>query len=344
MDRLRMIVIGTGNRGRIWKMGFDQFPAFDVVALVDPSEESLEKGRETYQMPAERCFRDVEEALDSVEADCVLVVSPSGAHADNCRAALARGLHVACEKPFVENLSDARDIAEMAQQKGLIVSVTQSARLNQSSQYVARLLKEGIVGDVGYMVEHYYRNRLDVRPYQLKQEWPHLHQIAVHDFDRWRMWFGCDIQSVSITGLDPSWSPYEYPAVTLGRLRMENGVWIHYFASFVSKIVLSCRTHFAIEGSTGTIYSSWPQEGLYLSRPEFEEDQDLMEGVERDEMGPDGKFLQKFHASITEGAEVFCPPEDNIKTLAAIEAAVRSAQQGGAVVEVEDVLAEVMKP
>jgi len=337
MEKLKMVILGAGNRSRTWKRGFDEFPGFEVVALADPDGQALKATGELYGVPPERWFASVEDALDTVEADCVIVISPSGAHADNCRAALARGLHVACEKPFVENLQDAREIMEIGRDKGLIVSVTQSARLESLHEHVAELLRQGTIGDVGYMVEHYYRNRLNVRPYSLEQEWPHLHQIAVHDFDRYRFWFGCDIESVSIKALDPSWSPYKYPAVTLGRLRMQNGVWIHYFASFVSKIC-SFRTHCAIEGSTGQLRSDYPGRSLFLSRPDFEEDQDITASVPSGEMSCDGKFLKRFYESIVQGAGVFCPPEDNLKTLAAIEAAVISARQDGAVVNVRGVL------
>lgn len=344
MEKLRMIIIGAGNRSRIWRHGFEQYHNFEVVALADPSEENMAKTAEIYGIPPERRFTDVDEALDTVEADCALVASTNLAHAQNCHQALDRGLHVACEKPLVEDLSRAKGIMEKAREKGLIVSVTQSARHSRLTEVVADLLRERAIGDVGHMVETYYRNRMrpDMSERAIKQEWPELHQIAVHDFDRFRFWFDSDVNTVRCEGLSPSWSPYENPAVTLAWLEMDNGVRIQYFASFVSKIS-SSRQHFAIEGSTGQLYFDSHRRSLFLSRPEVEEDEDVLASIPDPEIWPDTKFLKCFYESIVKGAEVFCPPEDNVKTLATVRAAIVSAESGGEKVKVQQVLDDALK-
>ena len=60
-------------------------------------------------MPA---FARLDQALGSVEADAVLLVSPPATHRPLAEEALARGLHVLSEKPFALSLEDARAIAE----------------------------------------------------------------------------------------------------------------------------------------------------------------------------------------------------------------------------------------
>ena len=56
--------------------------------------------------------------LRELDLDAVLIATPSRTHARMVRAALERGLHVFCEKPFTLSAQDAEELAALAQQGG----------------------------------------------------------------------------------------------------------------------------------------------------------------------------------------------------------------------------------
>lgn len=69
----------------------------------------------------ERVFGDYQDLLDSPEVDAVYIPLPNGLHGRWTRAAVAAGKHVLCEKPFTANAEEAREIARLAADSGLVV-------------------------------------------------------------------------------------------------------------------------------------------------------------------------------------------------------------------------------
>lgn len=65
-------------------------------------------------------YRDV---CDANDIDCVIVATPPALHYDICKAALIAGKHVICEKPFVFDLSQAKELEALAEQQRLSLLV-----------------------------------------------------------------------------------------------------------------------------------------------------------------------------------------------------------------------------
>lgn len=74
------------------------------------------------------CFESLAEALETVDADAVLVTVPLRAHAPVAIAALNAGKHVLVEKPFAEHIPEAREVVEAAKAAGKTLMVSQNYR------------------------------------------------------------------------------------------------------------------------------------------------------------------------------------------------------------------------
>src|SRR5262245_35780448 len=83
---------------------------------------------------------DYERMLREVELDAVLIATPSRMHAGMVRAALERGLHVFCEKPFTLSVSDADELSALASEKGVVTQVGYHNRFVGAFREVKRLL------------------------------------------------------------------------------------------------------------------------------------------------------------------------------------------------------------
>ena len=128
-------------------------PDLEVAAVCDAS--SIMRGvLEKYTGVA--TYDDYDRMLREVELDAVLIATPSRTHASMVRAALDRGLHVFCEKPFTLNVQDAAELAALARSKGLVTQVGYHNRFVGPFEEVKRLLDAGAIGTVTHALGEAY--------------------------------------------------------------------------------------------------------------------------------------------------------------------------------------------
>jgi predicted dehydrogenase len=72
------------------------------------------------------------------------------------RAALDRGLHVFCEKPFTLSIQDAEELTALARSRGLVTQVGYHNRFVGPFAEVKRLLDLGAIGDVTHALGEAY--------------------------------------------------------------------------------------------------------------------------------------------------------------------------------------------
>jgi predicted dehydrogenase len=101
-------------------------------------------------------YSDYEQMLREVELDAVLIATPSRMHAAMVRAALDRGLHVFCEKPFTLSVADAEELTSRARAKGLVTQVGYHNRFVGAFAEVKRLLDAKAIGAVTHVLGEAY--------------------------------------------------------------------------------------------------------------------------------------------------------------------------------------------
>src|SRR5205823_14263457 len=100
---------GVGGMGKTWtKNATGDSPDFDLVAIVDISPAALAEAGEALSISEKRRFKDLRRALNKVEADAVLTVTPPAVHVQHAKLAFSRGLHLMTEKPIANNLAGAK--------------------------------------------------------------------------------------------------------------------------------------------------------------------------------------------------------------------------------------------
>lgn len=134
-------------------------PGFCLTAVYSRSEEKGEALAQQYG--AERYYTDMEAFLSDEEINFVYIAVPNSLHYDYARAALLAGKHVLLEKPFCPEAAQARALAEIAWQRGLIlVDMTPTAFLPN-----LQVLKEQLpkIGKVRQVMGNYtqYSSRYD---------------------------------------------------------------------------------------------------------------------------------------------------------------------------------------
>jgi predicted dehydrogenase len=93
-----------------------------------------------------RAHGSYEALIADPDLDAVYVVLPTSFHGRWTRAALAAGKHVLCEKPFMANATEAREIAELAATSDRVVMEAIQFRYHPLTSRVEQVIASGELG------------------------------------------------------------------------------------------------------------------------------------------------------------------------------------------------------
>ena len=146
MAEQKVAVLGCGLWGRNIVRNFYNLNALGMVCDLD--EENLAKVREQY--PDVKTTRDFNDILNSDEITAVCVVTPSHTHYKFVKAMLEAGKHVYVEKPISTVAQEARELADLADSKGLVLMVGHLLLYHPAVNRLKMLVEEGVLGDIVY--------------------------------------------------------------------------------------------------------------------------------------------------------------------------------------------------
>ena len=116
------IRLGTIGSGFIVHNILDAVAKVGEIRCAAVYSRTKEKGQplaEKYGV--EKVYTDMESFLADEEVNCVYVASPNILHYEQTKKALLAGKHVLCEKPFCTNLEHAKELVNIAKDKGLFL-------------------------------------------------------------------------------------------------------------------------------------------------------------------------------------------------------------------------------
>jgi UDP-N-acetyl-2-amino-2-deoxyglucuronate dehydrogenase len=115
-----------------------------LTAVCDIKEDRAKTYGEKYEVPY---FTDMHQMMESVkEIDVVVILTESGAHADNVVDLATYGKHLVVEKPMALTVSDADRMIRACDEAGVSLFVVKQNRYNLAVQRMRIALEEGRFG------------------------------------------------------------------------------------------------------------------------------------------------------------------------------------------------------
>jgi predicted dehydrogenase len=142
---LRGSVIGLGKMGISHAAIVGAHPDVDMVSVCDTSSLVIEGFK---KFTSVRTYSDYEKMIDSEKPEFVVVATPTKLHYAIVKYALERGIHVFCEKPFMLNSAQGKEMVELAAQKGVVNQVGYHNQFIGTFRELRRLLSEKLIGDL----------------------------------------------------------------------------------------------------------------------------------------------------------------------------------------------------
>jgi len=125
MKKLQVGVVGVGHIGSNHARIYAELPNAEFVAVFDID---LARATEIAAKYKTKVAVSLDEFAEMVDA--ASVATPTNAHFPVARDLLARGKHLLIEKPITENTADARELAQRAAEKRLVLQVGHVERFN----------------------------------------------------------------------------------------------------------------------------------------------------------------------------------------------------------------------
>jgi len=143
------LVVGTGFGCRIHVPAL-RAAGFEIAGLVGTNPERLE--RRAGQNEVAATFTDLDEAIAKTGAKLVSIATPPDTHAELTLAAIDRGCHVLCEKPFAFDAGEAQRMLDAAEKAGVVHMVAHEFRWLPDRALFGRAIAEGMIGEPRFLV------------------------------------------------------------------------------------------------------------------------------------------------------------------------------------------------
>jgi predicted dehydrogenase len=151
---LKIAIIGCGKVADQHVDAIRRIRDCEIVSLCDREPLMAKQLGERFRISA--CFVDLEEMLQSTSPDVVHITTPPQSHYPLARQCLESGSHVYLEKPFTTTASQAASLIELAQERGLNITVGHNYQFTLEMLKMRRLVKEGFLGGTPFYLESYW--------------------------------------------------------------------------------------------------------------------------------------------------------------------------------------------
>ncbi len=127
--------------------------AFMVAGCFNPDQKANRECGEFYQLADDRIYADYKEMAEKEskrvdKIDFVSIVTPNFLHYQVAKEFLLKGINVVCEKPLCFEVDEAKELAALAKEKGLLFTITYGYSGYPMVKQAKKLIKDGVIGDV----------------------------------------------------------------------------------------------------------------------------------------------------------------------------------------------------
>ena len=148
-------ICSYGMSGKLFHAPFiHNHPGYELTGIV---ERHNNDSRERY--PQAKLYRSIDELLADKAIGLVVINTPTHLHFENAKAALLAGKNIIVEKPFTVSVKQSEEIAEMAKEKKLFISIYQNRRYDGDYHAIKNVIEKDLLGELREVEIRYDRYR-----------------------------------------------------------------------------------------------------------------------------------------------------------------------------------------
>ena len=158
----------------------DAHPDAEIAALYDPDRAKMQSAIDTFNVPEDRVFTDLNACLASGPYDMALLCAATADHATMTEQLAPHGMHIFVEKPFAASADDARRMISAMEGTGKQLAINWPLRWVESHVTAKRLIDDGMIGTL--LEVHFYdgnrgplyhlADKVEVSPEEVERQKP----------------------------------------------------------------------------------------------------------------------------------------------------------------------------
>ena len=175
-------IVGSGFVADYYLKTLSIHPQLKLVGVMDKISERATKFAQFHNVG--RVYNSLTDILEDNTVDIVLNLTNPHSHYEVSKACLEAGKHVYSEKPFAMEMEQAKELVNIAENKGLYLSSAPCSLLSETAQTVWKALRENKVGKVRLVYAEMDDGLVHQMPYQkwLSESgtpWPYKDEFEV---------------------------------------------------------------------------------------------------------------------------------------------------------------------
>lgn len=328
--RAKVGMIGLRGYGNIVRRGLKACHKLELAAIWSRDPESVARSQE--EIPSKACASY--EALLAEPLDGVIIVNPNYLHVEYGLKAAAAGKSILIEKPVTNTVAEAKELIAAFKRARKLLAVKHLHRFGPAMRRLRDLVRDGTLGKILSLESYTSHSTSKTFPPDRWKRDPKLcpaaplTQLGVHYIDTAMSFFGHPVwvQSIhrNVLGLSEN---VDCTVTTIGYGDVPATFHAHYVVPGYSRL--------AVYGTEGVAIHD--EAGLRLKR----EGAGAFEAIEVPPGAGDNglvEVLDAYGESLLTGAPFETTGDESIYVVAAAEAAIQSAAEGGRRVEIAEVM------
>ena len=142
---MRLAMLGCGYVANMYRLTLPAHPRLELAGVFDRERA---RGETMARLTGATAYPDFAALLVDDSVPLVLNLTNPDSHYETTKALLEAGKHVYTEKPLAMRLDHARELAALAEARGLQLASAPCTLMNPVAQTVWRRLREGAIGPV----------------------------------------------------------------------------------------------------------------------------------------------------------------------------------------------------
>jgi predicted dehydrogenase len=340
MKILRLMLVGCGLRGRTWARVVKANPDCEIAAYVDIDSDALARVKKEYSDEGIPGFIHYAEAAEKVDVDAAIIVTPPQFHHGQAVALLGKGLPLLVEKPLTEDFDSSLEIVELAETRGLNLTIGMQFRYMPITLAYREFFEKGDMGRPCFSQFSYIRTRnpMNYKGWVLNQycnDMAHtfLLEQAIHHLDLIRFVYSSDVEWVQAFEWNPvdwEFNPYKQDPNVSMLMGLDNGMHVNYIGTWISGNTgmnegIDFRWRTDLERGIIVQKTLFGEDGIYKA---YRDDAELthvdtgpIEPFYTDTVG----LLDEFVGCLKTGRPPETSGKDHLKTLSVVLASIESA-------------------
>jgi len=323
---VNVIQVGIGGMGNAWLRAVQASAEVTYAGFVEVNEQTAAAQVAQYGLDGSRVYPSLAAALDAVQPDGLINVTPPQFHKAISIEALERGIPVLSEKPLADSRQSAQEIVDASNRTGVLHMVTQNYRYKPPLQTLKKALDSGVAGEIGAVHIEFFKGP-HFGGFREEMPYPLIIDMSIHHFDLMRFLLGRDPVALFGRSWNPSWSWFNGDASASVTLDFADGVTVSYDGSWCSQgRETDWNANWRFECSKGVVAMVDSQVYTQLTGAEPV----LVETVTMARTDQ-AYLLHEFYEAVVQGKPPVTTCQDNIKSLGIVFDVVESFETGDVV-------------